>query len=53
MLYRATGRTTASDRVVESIVRVSPSKEARDLAAQLWRMFGEPEKARAVARRQQ
>lgn len=50
MLYRATGRIEASNRAVESIVRVSPSAEGGALAEKLWRMFGEPERARAVKR---
>jgi choline-sulfatase len=53
MLYRATGHVEASDRLVESIVRVSPSTEGQALAEKLWTMFGEPEKARAVARQKQ
>jgi tetratricopeptide (TPR) repeat protein len=53
MLYRATGRVDASDRAVESIVRVSLSNEGRVLAAKLWKMFGEPDRARAVTRRQE
>jgi hypothetical protein len=48
MLYRATGRIGLSNRIVESIVRVSPTPDGFSLAAQLWTMFGEPEKARAA-----
>ena len=53
MLYRATGHIDASDRAVESIVRVSPSAEGQALAEKLWTLFGEPDKARAVARRKE
>ena len=52
MLYRATGRVEASNRAVDGIVRVSPSSDGREIAAKLWQMFGEPDKARAVAGRQ-
>jgi arylsulfatase A-like enzyme/Tfp pilus assembly protein PilF len=45
MLYRATGRVDASNRAVESIVRISPTGEGFALAEKLWTMFGE--KARA------
>ncbi len=48
MLYRATGRIGLSNRMVESIVRVSPTPEGFSLAAQLWTMFGEPARARAA-----
>ena len=37
-------------RAIEEMVRVSPTDEAVNLAAQLWTMFGEPEKAAAVRR---
>jgi hypothetical protein len=30
------------------MLRTSPTPEAYDLAAQLWTMFGEPQKAAAV-----
>jgi tetratricopeptide (TPR) repeat protein len=49
MLYRATNRIDASDRTIEAIVRISPSEDGRALAARLWQMFGESEKARQVA----
>lgn len=48
MLYRATGRIGLSNRMVESIVRVSPTADGFSLAAQLWTMFGEPARARAA-----
>ena len=50
MLYRATGHNQASDRYVDSIVRVSPTPEGYALAAKLWSMFGETRKAEAMKR---
>jgi len=52
MLYRAMGRNAESDRTIEEMLRVSPTAEARVVAAQLYTMFGEPEKARRVRIRQ-
>ncbi|MEO6235833.1 MAG: sulfatase-like hydrolase/transferase [Vicinamibacterales bacterium] len=48
MLYRAMGRDMDSEREIEELLRVSPTPEARVVAAQLWNMFGEPEKAQRV-----
>ena len=48
MLYRAMGRDLDSEKVIEELLRVSPTPEGRAMAAQLWTMFGEPEKARRV-----
>ncbi len=48
MLYRAMGRDLDSDRAVEELLRVTPTPEGRAMAAQLWTMFGEPEKAQRV-----
>jgi choline-sulfatase len=48
MLYRAMGRDLDSERVIEELLRVSPTPEGRAMAAQLWTMFGEPEKAQRV-----
>ena len=48
MLYRAMGRNRESEQAIEQMLRVSPTPEARVVAAQLWTMFGEPEKARRV-----
>ena len=47
MLYRATGRDAESEKAIGALLRAG-SPEAYDLAAQLWTMFGEPEKAAAV-----
>jgi choline-sulfatase len=48
MLYRAMGRDADSERAIDDLLRVSPTPEGRALAARLWTMFGEPEKARQV-----
>jgi tetratricopeptide (TPR) repeat protein len=48
MLYRAMGRDLDSDRAVDELLRVSPTPEGRTMAAKLWTMFGEPEKAQRV-----
>jgi arylsulfatase A-like enzyme/uncharacterized membrane protein YozB (DUF420 family)/Tfp pilus assembly protein PilF len=45
MLYKATGRDAEAAREVETIVRLSPTREGLDTAAQLWTMFGEPARA--------
>jgi arylsulfatase A-like enzyme/Flp pilus assembly protein TadD len=50
MLYRAMGREADSEHAVEDLLRVSPTPEGRDMAAQLYRMFGEPDKAARVKR---
>jgi arylsulfatase A-like enzyme/Flp pilus assembly protein TadD len=48
MLYRAMGRDLDSEHAVEALLRVSPTPEGRAMAAQLWTMFGEREKAQRV-----
>ena len=48
MLYRAMGRDLDSEHAVEELLRVSPTPEGRAMAAQLYMMFGEPEKAQRV-----
>jgi Flp pilus assembly protein TadD len=48
MLYRAMGRNAESENEISEMLRVSPTPEARVVAAQLWTMFGEPEKAQRV-----
>lgn len=45
MLYRAMGRFQASDQVIAELVQRAPTREAYDLAAELWTMFGEPGRA--------
>jgi arylsulfatase A-like enzyme/Flp pilus assembly protein TadD len=54
MLYRATGRLGESDQAVNELTRIVASREAYDVAAQLWTMFGRPDRAaeaRAAMRR--
>jgi tetratricopeptide (TPR) repeat protein len=51
MLYKAGGRDAEAARMVDEIVRVAPTREGYDTAAQLWTMFGEPERAAAVRQR--
>jgi len=51
MLYRAMGRNAESEQAIEELLRVSPTPEARVVAAQLWTMFGEPEKAQRLRTR--
>ncbi len=48
MLYRAMGRDLDSEHAVDELLRVSPTPEGRAMAAQLYTMFGEPEKAQRV-----
>ena len=48
MLYRATGRTAASDNAVAQLTSRNPTREGYTLAAQLWTMFGEPGRAAAA-----
>jgi tetratricopeptide (TPR) repeat protein len=48
MLYRAMGRNAESEQAIEDLLRASPTPEARVVAAQLWTMFGEPEKAQRL-----
>lgn len=45
MLYRAMGRNADSEREIDNLLKVAPTPEGHALAAKLWRMFGEPEKA--------
>jgi choline-sulfatase len=50
MLYRAMGRNADSERAIDALLRASPTREGRDMAAQLYRMFGEPGKAQQIQR---
>ena len=47
MLYRATARDAESEAAIAELLRIG-TPEARDLAAQLWTMFGELQKAAAI-----
>jgi arylsulfatase A-like enzyme/predicted Zn-dependent protease len=48
MLYQATGRADAADRVIADMVRATPTPESYALAARLWTMFGNRQQADAV-----
>lgn len=48
MLYKAGGRDAEAARMVDEIVRVAPTREGYETAAQLWTMFGRPDRAAAV-----
>ncbi len=48
MLYRATGRDREAEEAIATMVRRSPTEEAYGLAARLWTMFGETERAAAA-----
>ena len=41
-------RNAESENEINEMLRVSPTPETRVVAAQLWTMFGEPEKAARV-----
>jgi tetratricopeptide (TPR) repeat protein len=45
MLYAATGRARDAEAAVEELVRRAPTPEGYALAAQLWTIFGRPDKA--------
>jgi arylsulfatase A-like enzyme/predicted Zn-dependent protease len=48
MLYRAAGRAPEAERIIDSILRVNPTPEGYEMAAKLWTMFGEKQKADAL-----
>ena len=53
MLYAATGRRAEAEAEVDAITRISPTPAGFSTAAQLWTMFGRPDRAaraRAQAR---
>ena len=55
MLYQAQGRTADAERTIELMLKAAPTPPTYGTAAQLWRMFGQPQRASAVeaaARRQ-
>jgi tetratricopeptide (TPR) repeat protein len=51
MLYKATGRDAEAAQALDDIVLHSPTPEGFEIAAQLWTMFGEPQKAAALRAR--
>jgi len=48
MLYQATGRADTAARVIDDMVRITPTPEAFALAARLWTMFGDRQQADAI-----
>ncbi len=48
MLYATTNRPGDVEKVIADLLRVSPSPAAYQTAAQLWDMFGQPDRAAAV-----
>ncbi len=44
-LYRAAGRFADAERVIESLVRTSPTPEGYAMAIRVWRIFGEAARA--------
>ena len=48
MLYRATGRNAEAERAIADLLDTVGTREAYDVAAQLWTMFGQPGRAAAV-----
>jgi choline-sulfatase len=48
MLYQATGRSDAAAKAIDAMIRESPTPAAYDTAAQLWRMFGDAQRAAAM-----
>jgi tetratricopeptide (TPR) repeat protein len=48
MLYAATGRPREAEAAVEEIMKISPTPEGFGMAAQLWTMFGRPDRAAAA-----
>jgi tetratricopeptide (TPR) repeat protein len=48
MLYQASGRPDAAERVIDDMMRTLPTPETYALAARLWTMFGNRRQADAV-----
>jgi tetratricopeptide (TPR) repeat protein len=48
MLYAATNRPREAEAAIEEITRIAPTREGFSMAAQLWTMFGQPQKAAAA-----
>ncbi len=51
MLYKATGRDADAERAIDELLRTASSPAGIDAAAQLWTMFGNPQKAAALRAR--
>jgi arylsulfatase A-like enzyme/Flp pilus assembly protein TadD len=48
MLYESMGRGPEAERALDNLVREVPTRDACDTAANVWRMFGRPDRAAAV-----
>jgi arylsulfatase A-like enzyme/Flp pilus assembly protein TadD len=48
LLYQATGKTDRVERIIDDMMRVSPSPRTYETAAELWRIFGQADRAAAV-----
>jgi tetratricopeptide (TPR) repeat protein len=48
MLYYSTHRDADVEQTIAGLLRAIPTHEGTSLAAELWTMFGQPERARAV-----
>ena len=48
LLYQATGKTDRVERIIDDMMRVAPSPRTYETAAELWRIFGHPDRAAAV-----
>jgi hypothetical protein len=48
MLLQVTGRAQEADTAIQTMLREAPNPEAYDRAAELYQMFGRPDRAAAV-----
>ncbi len=48
MLYQASGRSEAATKMIDEMIRVTPTADTYALAAHLWTMFGNRQQADAV-----
>lgn len=48
MLFQVTGRLQEADELIQTMLRVTPSPEAYARAAELYQMFGRPDRATTV-----
>jgi choline-sulfatase len=48
MLYRSLSRDAEAEQTIQDMLERAPGRESRSLARQLWTMFGESKKARAL-----
>ncbi len=48
MLYYSTNRDAEVERTIDGLLRALPTAEGASIAAELWRVFGQPARARAL-----